>query len=74
MSYVLPRYAALSPRLHGPDYLSGIVADVYFLFGHCSDMSLFKSPTVISVINHLTGHAAIDADVLARDETSLVLA
>ena len=26
------------------------------------------------MINHLAGHAAIDADVLARDETSLVRA
>jgi len=26
------------------------------------------------VVNHLTGHAAIDADVLTRDEASLVAA
>ena len=27
---------------------------------------------MVAVVNHLTGHTAIDADVLARDKTSLI--
>ena len=32
----------------------------------------FQFPTAISVVNHLPGHAAVDADVLARYKAGLV--
>jgi hypothetical protein len=28
----------------------------------------FQFPTVVAVVNHLMGHATVDADVLAGDE------
>ena len=31
-----------------------------------------QSPTIVAVVYHLTGHAAVDADVLAGDEAGLV--
>ena len=31
-----------------------------------------QSPTIVAVVYHLTGHAAVDADVLACDEACLV--
>ena len=34
----------------------------------------FQFPTAIFVVNHLPGHAAVDADVLARDKSSPVRA
>ena len=35
-------------------------------------VSLIKSPTIIAMIYHLSGHTAIDTDVLSRNETCLV--
>ena len=32
----------------------------------------FQFPSIIAVIDHLTGHASIDADVLTSDESCLV--
>ena len=31
-----------------------------------------QPPAVVAVVNHLAGHTAVYADVLARDETCLV--
>ena len=33
---------------------------------------MFQLPAVVSVVNHLLGHATIDAYILARDEAGLV--
>ena len=46
-----------------------------FLFS-CYNFHLlfFQLPTVVSVVNHLLGHATVNADVLTRNETCLVAA
>ena len=41
-------------------------------FHVCHLLFDFQLPAIIAVINHLVGHAAINADILASDETSLV--
>ena len=34
--------------------------------------SRFQRPAIVAVVNHLAGHATIDADVLAGNESGLV--
>ena len=34
--------------------------------------SFLKPPTIVVVVDHVAGHAAVDADVLAGDEARLV--
>ena len=46
-----------------------------FSFIRCISCYLLRQrPTMFAMVNHLPGHATVNADVLARDETSLVRA
>ena len=45
-----------------------------FLMLNLAFLSAFVSPAVISVIDHEPGHSAVDADVLAGNESGLVRA
>ena len=48
------------------DKKCSIVVGLFWVFRIFS-----KHPTMVSVVNHLSGHASVYADVLACDETSL---
>ena len=41
------------------------------MFETLSLIYLFQTPSVIPMVYHLAGHSAVDADVLAGDETGL---
>ena len=46
--------------------------DVVVSLRHCHRSPRFKAPAVVVVVNHVAGHTAVDADVLASDEARLV--
>ena len=43
-----------------------------FVFETLLLIYLFQTPPILPVVNHLAGHSAVDADILASDETGLV--